>query len=321
MQQPLISVIVPIYKVEEYIDKCVESILAQTYKNIEVWLIDDGSPDRCGEICDKWAKFDNRVNVVHKPNGGVSDARNTALDLLSGEYITCVDGDDSVAPDYIEIMYKLVQKYDCELAMCNYELSYDGNASKYSNISYKEKVFSAVEATKELFYQKEFDNYPWCKLYHKSLFDQIRYPKGVIFEDLCVSYKLFLKCKKIAYCNKKALKYLIRRNSYEGASFSTFKMDSAINALKVFEQDEGMLLKRVGNAYCCRLFCFACHLILKAPKGYLNINILWNIIKKYRKDVLKDRNARVKARFAAILSYFGLDILKFLFRITDKRRD
>ncbi|MBO5050061.1 MAG: glycosyltransferase family 2 protein, partial [Oscillospiraceae bacterium] len=107
MTQPLISVIVPCYNVEEYLPRCVESVLNQTYRNLEILLVDDGSPDRCGEICDGYAAVDSRVKVIHKENGGLSDARNVALNVMKGEYVTFVDSDDYVAADYVEYLYKL----------------------------------------------------------------------------------------------------------------------------------------------------------------------------------------------------------------------
>ena len=320
MQQPLISVIVPIYKVEDYLDKCVESILAQTYKNLEVWLVDDGTPDKCGEMCDEWAKKDSRIKVIHKPNGGVSDARNVALDAMTGEYVACIDGDDTVSQDYIDCMYNLVVKYDCEIAMCSFVFDYEGKVRKYHKEPYKEFIYDSTEATRSLFYQKNFDNYPWCKLYHRSLFDDVRYPKGIIYEDLCVTYKLFMKCKKIAYCNKQSLNYLIRNDSYEGASFNSLKMDSALKTLRNLEGDESLIDGFISNAYKCRLFCFACHLILKAPSDYHDIYILWDVIKKYRATVLKDRHSRIQAKIAAVLSFFGLTIMKIAFKLVDKRK-
>ena len=103
--QPLISIIVPCYNVEQYLPKCIESILAQTYRNLEILLVDDGSPDRCGEICDEYAKKDSRIKVILKPNGGLSDARNAALDVMQGEWVTCVDSDDFIIPDYVSTLY------------------------------------------------------------------------------------------------------------------------------------------------------------------------------------------------------------------------
>ena len=126
MIQPLISVIVPCYNVEEYLPKCVESVLNQTYRNLEILLVDDGSPDRCGEICDGYATVDSRVKVIHKENGGLSDARNVALDVMKGEYVTFVDSDDYVAEDYVEYLYKLIEENGVKLSVSCYQEFKDG---------------------------------------------------------------------------------------------------------------------------------------------------------------------------------------------------
>lgn len=320
MQQPLISVIVPIYKVEDYLDRCVESILAQTYKNLEVWLVDDGSPDRCGEMCDEWAKKDECIKVIHKPNGGVSDARNAALDVLTGEYIACVDGDDTVAPDYIETMYRLVEKYGCELAMSNFVLDYEGKERKYSKEPYKEIVYTPQEAVEDLFYQKHFDSYPWCKLFHKSLFEDFRYPKGMIYEDTYTTYQLMFRSKKIVYCNKQVLNYLVRADSYEGLPFNDLKMNSALSVFQSLGKDHADLIKPVEKAYKCRMLSFACHLLLKTPQGYDKKYVFWDKIVKYRRTVLFDKKARNQARVAAFISYFGLNAMQWAFKIVDKRK-
>ena len=110
MLQPLISVIVPCYNVEEYLPKCIESILNQTYRNLEILLVDDGSPDNCGRICDEYAAKDSRIRIIHKKNGGLSDARNAALDVMTGEYVTFIDSDDYVSDDYVEYLYKIIKE-------------------------------------------------------------------------------------------------------------------------------------------------------------------------------------------------------------------
>lgn len=319
MQNPLISVIVPIYNVEAYLDRCVKSILTQTYTNLEIFLVDDGSPDRCGEMCDEYARQDSRIKVIHKPNGGVSDARNAALDVSTGDYIACVDGDDTVSPDYIETMYSLTIKYGCELAMANFVFDYGGKRI-YSKEKYKEITYTPIEAITELFYQGNFDDYPWCKLYHRSLFDGIRYPKGIIFEDTCVTYLIMHRCKKIAYCNKQVLNYMIRENSYEGAPFNELKMDSALAVFASLGQEHADIVSLVDKAYRCRMFTFACHLLLKMPQNYSKKHILWKKIVMYRRSVLFDNRANPKARLAALLSYLGINMMQLAFRLVDKRK-
>lgn len=316
---PLITVIVPCYKVEQYLPYCIESILNQTYDNLEILLVDDGSPDRCGLICDEYATKDKRITVIHKENGGVSEARNAALDIAKGEYIACVDGDDSIYEDYIETMYNLITTHNCQMALTNFVFDYEGNCSRDEREKYDIIQMTPAEAVDDLFYQKHFDDYPWCKLYKRTLFEGIRYPLGIIFEDTYVTYQLILKCNSIIYTEKQVYKYLIRSNSYEGAPFSKLKMDSAI---KVFDQLEGDMNHRLINhqkSVSCRMFALACHLLMKCPQGYEK-DLLWDKIKKYRRGVLQDRNAGIRTRIACLLSYAGVNIMKMCFRLVDKRK-
>ena len=119
MTEDLISVIIPVYKVEKYLDECLASVTGQTYRNLEIILVDDGSPDRCGEICDQWANKDNRIRVIHKQNGGLADARNAGIDVATGDYISFVDSDDYVDEDFLEGLYSALKKFNTKLAICN----------------------------------------------------------------------------------------------------------------------------------------------------------------------------------------------------------
>ena len=130
----LISVIVPIYNVEKYLDRCVDSIINQTYKNLEIILVDDGSPDNCLAICDSWAEKDRRIKVIHKENGGVSSARNSALDIASGDYIGFVDSDDWIEPDMYEILIKNAKKYDADISRCAGLLDYCDRSEEYNEV-------------------------------------------------------------------------------------------------------------------------------------------------------------------------------------------
>jgi glycosyltransferase involved in cell wall biosynthesis len=140
MNQPLVSVIVPCYNVEQYLPKCIDSILYQTYKNLEVWLVDDGSPDKCGAICDEYAKKDARIKVIHKKNGGLADARNVALDVMTGEYVVCVDSDDYISPTHIEGLYHLIEKYSADVSVNTFCSFYEGSSPNPSPKSTKDDM-------------------------------------------------------------------------------------------------------------------------------------------------------------------------------------
>ena len=211
METPLISVIVPVYKVEPYLRRCVDSILSQTYTHLEIFLVDDGSPDNCGKICDEYAQKDNRIKVIHKKNGGLSDARNVAIDVAKGEYITFVDSDDFIACDYVETLYNLVEKYQCKVGVAWLRIFHEGCEAGINQPPYIEKVFDRIEGIEKMFYQELFDTAAWGKIYHRSLFKTgIRYPFGLIYEDLPTTYLLFLQADKIAFCNRVIYNYLLR---------------------------------------------------------------------------------------------------------------
>lgn len=317
--KPLISIIVPVYNVEAYLAKCVDSILAQTYTNLEIILVNDGSSDGCGRICDEYAKQDKRIKVIHKKNGGLSDARNVAIDVTTGEFITFIDSDDYVTDDYIMTLYSLIEKYECKVSIALYNTFVEGSKPKVVNRVYREDCQTNIKAIEEMFYQEKYDTASWAKLYHSSLFATgIRYPKGIVYEDLATTYLLIFQSDKVAFCNRRIYNYLLRRDSIEGSSFSSKKMDSALKVCELMESHLDILGK-VMQAYQCRMMSFFFHLLLKMPDGYEQRNMLYKRIKAIRWSVLCNSRARKKARVASLLSYLGLGSVKGVFHLIDKR--
>ena len=318
MQQPLVSVIVPCYKVEQYLPKCVDSILAQTYENLEIWLVDDGSPDRCGEICDEYAEKDKRIKVIHKENGGLSDARNVAIDKATGEWITFVDSDDYIATDYVEVLYLLCIKYDCEVSVAWHTTFEEGKAPVDSHRQLIEEKMASLYAVEQMFYQEKFDTSAWSKLYHRRLFETgIRYPKGLLYEDMATTYLLMLRSNGVAFSNRVIYYYLLRASSIEGA-YSPRQIQSglAVTAMMDIHID---LLKPVEKAYRCRKLSLYYHLVIPAPKNAKGRNEMVSYIRENRWKVLTDSRARKKARMAALISYLGFDAVRFLFSFVKKR--
>ena len=204
MSCPLISIIVPIYKVEPYLRRCLDSIVNQTYTNLEIILVDDGSPDGCPQICDEYAAKDNRIVVIHKENGGLSDARNAGLDICKGEYISFVDSDDWVTPTYIEYLIKAIKDNNAELAVCNYTQTKQSYILNIPNTSPPEyEILTSTSAVKKLWSK---DNVTfvtsWGKLYKASLFASIHFPNGKIHEDEYTTYKLLYLSKKTVFLNE-----------------------------------------------------------------------------------------------------------------------
>lgn len=319
MTSRLISVIVPCYNVEQYLPKCIDSILNQTYKNLEVWLVDDGSPDRCGEICDEYAKMDARIKVIHKKNGGLADARNVALDVMTGEYVVCVDSDDYISPTHIEGLYNLIEKYGADVSVNTFCAFYEGSSPNPSPKSAKDWVLDGLHATEMMFYQEHFDTTAWGKMYKASLFDGIRYPKGLLFEDLPTTYRLLLKANKVVFNDEQSYFYLLRNNSIEGAAFSPHKLDSGLRLMAMMDKDRDKL-QPIINSYNCRIVSFVFHLLLQMPKGYEHRNDFEHRIKKIRLSVLMDNRARKKARLACFFSFVGFGLVQKIFNKVKTRK-
>lgn len=316
---PLISVIVPCYKVERYLPRCIDSILRQTYEHLEIMLVEDGSPDRCGEICEDYAKKDSRIVVIHKENGGLSDARNVAINLAKGEWITFVDSDDLVNDDYVEVLYRLVSEFGCECSVCLFNTFREGKEPRWFYGASRQEIMEPLKAVEQMFYQEKFDNNAHSKLYHRRLFENgIRFPKGRVFEDLAITYNLLLQSDGVAYTNAELYHYLLREDSIEG-SYNPKKVEDGLVVLKSID-DNIDLLKGIEKAYKCRKFSFLLHLLLLMPKDAEHYKKMVTDAKQIRLSVLLDSHARKKARVAAFLSYFGMDFLKFIFSFVNQRR-
>lgn len=231
MANELISVIVPIYNVEKYLQKCIDSILKQTYTNIEVILVDDGSPDNCGKICDDYKQLDHRISVIHKTNGGLSDARNVGIKESNGEFIVFVDSDDFINPNMIEILYNCHIKSEADIVICNFERFYENNLPQV-NICFPEIefiIFKPIEALKLLNtaeYKYQF-TMAVTKLYKKKIFMDIKFPKGKLHEDTFVAHRILDKANKIAYTNLVFYYYLKREGSIMN-SRSITKIDAVL---------------------------------------------------------------------------------------------
>lgn len=211
----LISIIVPVYKTEPYLRKCLDSIVQQTYKNLEIILVDDGSPDNCGKISDAYAALDPRIKVIHQQNEGLSAARNAALKIASGEYIGFVDSDDWIDADMFEMLYDGVLKYRAQIAICG---CYYVKGNKYREEREKDiTLYGREEALHHLILNETFTNHVWNKLFKKELFEGVYFPYGRTFEDIATTYKLFEKAEKVVFLNSSKYYYLQRDDSIIGA--------------------------------------------------------------------------------------------------------
>ena len=215
-----ITVIVPVYNVENYLEKCLDSLINQTYKNLEIIVINDGSTDNSGEICQEYAQKDNRIVYIEKENGGLSDARNVGLDKMTGSYVTFIDSDDWVELDYVEILYKKIIEYQADISVGNYYSYNEDEKTYYFHIygdSYYEKVYDNISIFENLYESQEMKSFAlisaWGKLYKAKLFDYLRFDKGKLGEDGYFNQKMYLSVNKVVYLNKGLYAYRQRSGS------------------------------------------------------------------------------------------------------------
>lgn len=227
---PLISVIVPVYNVKHYIGKCLQSICGQTYKNLEIIVVDDGSTDGSGEICDSFARLDLRVKVIHQSNGGQSAARNSGLLLATGKYLGFVDGDDWIDADMYESLFRLMVEADADISVFSHYKEKQGKTI-VNNSSGKVSVYTRDEALRALVEDKRIRNYVWDKLFKRNLFKDISFPLNRVFEDIAISYRVFYRAKKVVVQDTPKYHYVVRDGS---------AMQSAYNPLKEHNLFQGV---------------------------------------------------------------------------------
>ncbi len=220
----LISIIVPAYNVEKYLDRCVESIVQQTYKNLEIILVDDGSPDNCPQMCDLWVEKDKRIKVIHKQNGGLSDARNAGLALAKGEYIAFVDSDDWIEKQFIEIIFSMIKSNDCSVAGCNYRKAHE----KLPDAIDKEctvKKFESQEIMPAVI-DEVIKQVVWNKIYEKDLISDILFEKGKYHEDEFWTYQVFARADKYVETDYIGYNYFQRPGSIMDERYSLKRLDA-----------------------------------------------------------------------------------------------
>lgn len=312
-REPLISVIIPVYNVEEYLDRSMETVVAQTYQNLEIILVNDGSTDNSGQLCDKWAAKDARIRVIHQNNGGPSCARNAALDIASGEYILFSDSDDLLSSDLCKRLYLSLTE-DCDIAICDFEHVFPNVTYSFSN-SHNVEYVDREDLICKMWYQTGIIPSACAKLYRKEIFAVHRFTPGLIFEDIDLLHELFWQARKIAYVHARLYGYVHRSNSITTTAFSQRDMDifKVTDRILRFCEDRPDLVK-AARAYA----------VVAALRVYLNappkeefsegISQAKTLLCRYGKEVLRDSNIRIKNRYALWL-YFGCKpLLQFAYQ-------
>ena len=226
---PLISVIVPVYNVAPFLPACLDSIINQTYKNLEILIVASTSTDNSVEICDDYKEKDTRITVIHSPVSGLSDARNRGIDSSHGEYLCFIDSDDFIAPDFIQALYDIIENSECEIAQCEY-FRVPENQNTIPNIYYTKpaspiSVYSGMEMLIKMNSSDVYVVMTWNKLYHRSLFADIRYPFGKIIEDVATTYQLYYSAKKIGHTKRPLYFHRMNPTSIMGQPFSEKRLD------------------------------------------------------------------------------------------------
>ena len=308
-----VSVIVPIYKVEQYIEKCVRSIMNQTYKNLEIILIDDGSPDHSGRICDELASLDNRIRVIHKENDGVSNARNTGISISKGDYIYFIDGDDYAELNAIETLVSYAEKEESDLVIADINIvdeqgNYLGETNGENEDEYR--VFTSVEAAD---YFMKLDWGPWNKLYKREVHQDVRFPSHKIHEDEAIMFQLFANSHKIVYIHNKLYNYIKRGESTTTSSYSIRKMDwydAWINNIEFVKEFSPKLVNKAIAKMLVTAIYNLDNLLLRENDSF--VKILKGLHKYYRR-IIFNREITTAYKLRATLAVINVDLYKKIY--------
>lgn len=309
-----VSIIVPIYKVEAYLDKCVESIVNQTYSNLEIILVDDGSPDNCPKICDEWAKKDERIRVIHKPNGGLSDARNAGMAVATGEYISFVDSDDWIECNMIETLYNEIIFSDSDIAACGIRMVWDdGRSDKILTKMCGKKVFYSTEETMlNLMQEMCILQTVWNKLYKRKNIENIAFPVGKINEDEFWTWKAIANSNKVVFIDIPLYNYLQRSGS--------IMRNGSFNPLYVIEakvERKEYIKTNIPALYdlCCADLLYTCLFQAQRAKLLLDKDSYIKYYKKIKSVVkcnkpsssyVKELPIKKRLRISSIFYFFGI---------------
>ncbi|MBQ8261829.1 MAG: glycosyltransferase family 2 protein [Lachnospiraceae bacterium] len=336
----LISVIIPVYNAENYLDACIQSITAQTYEAWELWLIDDGSKDASGVICDTWAQEDSRIHVVHTENKGAAAARNLGVKKAGGDCVAFIDSDDTVEKEYLEYLVMLLGQYKAEIAVCGYQKKYPGSSkreyfenklpwklpnhypeqivkNRKKNNSEEPVAMSGATAMEKLLYQSQFMSVPWGMISKRSLWETVSFPEGTKAEDMGCIYKLFATAKRVVYGPEAFYHYYQRGNN---TMFSTSNernrayykhcRDMIVYVKANYPEKYGAAVSRHFSA------CFQILSETPLKKEYRAFyEMLYKDIRKCQNMVLADGKAKIRNRGAALLSLVSIPLLHRVLRI------
>ena len=322
--QPLISVIIPIYNVEKYLERCLDSVISQDYDNLEIILVDDGATDDSGKIAEKYAAKDDRIIVIHQKNGGLSNARNNGLAKAHGEYVTFIDSDDYVTNDYVSYMLGLLADDDFEapMAMCSLMNVFSSTGRREDCGNGEKVVLTGKKCIEMMCYHDLVDTCAYAKLTKRELYDNVKFPEGKLFEDIGTTYKLFLQSPKVACGFSPKYFYVIRSGSIVTSGFKANKLEllemtdkMAMDVKKEFPDLEKAVLRRQVYAR----FSSLNQTLNSGDPAVVEIRKeLLDYLKKNKRAVLSDPKTPKRDRIAYFILDFGFPVYRVAWKQYEK---
>ncbi len=320
MNQELISVVIPIYNVEQYLDDCVESVLSQTYKNLEIILVDDGAKDSSGMIADKYGKLDSRVQVIHKENGGLSDARNVGMKAASGKYLFFLDSDDLIPTNVIENLYKICTQMGAQIGLGPMRKFLDGTPAPKETFHYENvECLTTVEAMRKMLQNIEFGHEAHGRLYLRELWNGVEFPVGKLYEDYATVHKVVMRAEKISQVKDPVLFYRIRMGSIMNSGIQ----EKNLQLLDIAEQATEDIVKRYPELW---LEAKTLEVVtnLKLMEGILQTGInnfpeaqdrILRNVKENAKALLKSPKVRKKDKIKILTLLMGKNIFMLTYKV------
>lgn len=322
MQQSeeLITLVIPVYNVQKYLHQCIDSVLGQTYKNLEIILIDDGSTDMSGRICDEYLNCDSRIRVVHKKNGGLSDARNIGTQMSNGDYIAYIDSDDYVHENYILELHNAIKTRECDFSMCSYK-KVKGDLDYEHNITDVKTIYLTGEDAKIGILSRRLPMYAHGKLFRRELIPYLHFPEGRLYEDVPTIWRVLQTVNVVGYIEEELYFYRKRQGSIVNATYKHERMDQlyfAEEIMRSITSSETELYYIAGS----RCFFSALDNLTYVNAGFPeDEKYLIDAVKKYSKYVLKDKTSSMGLRMMALMSHISPQIVRGIGRLYKKVRN
>lgn len=319
---PVISVIIPVYNVEKYLCQCLDSVIKQTYKNLEIILVDDGSTDDSGKICDEYANIDKRIIVIHKNNAGLSAARNAGIDICKGDYISFVDSDDWIDLDMYEIFMSKITEHNADIVSCGYVLEFANIKINYNLVNII--INGSNKIVQSLFYNKNFPNAVWGKVYSKNIFEKLRFPIGRIYEDMLIKYDILKNSQKVVILKSTFYHYRQRSNSIM-TDINIEKIKEKITAceiiIKKLKKENSLLLPQAYHQLYKHYISVTDDIVnlnisKEQKKNMINQNKYF--IRKNIKNIMFNKTINLKAKIGFLLMAVNVRIFIFIRKIFRK---